>query len=337
VDEDYSAWPFSRRLILSTDSIPQGETVTDFPLLVRLDAGNFDFNQSIGSDIRFSDSDGDHLAYEVERWDAQNRQAEIWVRLDSLSGGSPVQVNLYWGRLQAPDFSFGPAVFSTFGGVWHLQAKPGFYGEMASMDASPGAAQLAGQVEAGDRTGAIGNGAGFRGLHLLKTTGHEGLWPESSFVISAWVRIAGIQAKGAGILSLGDNYVLRLEQAGTVRFFYYNDTITSSDPLAGPWVDAGTLHGINDNGWHWVAAILADDSLRICIDGVSRAAVRARGPVTYGRGTDLFLGTHGGPDSEFRFHGQLDEVRISGTPRSRAWLKLAYETQKPGSSALIFR
>lgn len=336
-DEDYSAWPFSRRLILSTDSIPPGETVRDFPLLVRLDAGNFDFGQSLGSDLRFSDPDGGHLAYEVERWDPQARQAEIWVRLDSLSGGEPVPLTLHWGRLQAPDFSFGPAVFSTFGGVWHLQSKPGYYGEMMSMDASPGAAPLAGLVEAGDRTGAIGNGAGFRGLHLLKATGHPGLWPESGFAISAWVRIAGIQPAGAGILSLGDNYVLRVEPAGTVRFFYYNDTIALSDPKAGPWVDAGTVFEIDDDGWHSVAAILADDSLRICIDGATRAAVRARGPVTYGRGTDLFIGVHGGPDSGFRFHGQIDEVRISGIPRSRAWMKFAYETQKPGASALVFR
>jgi hypothetical protein len=336
-DENYSAWPFSRRLNLATDSIPQGETVRDFPLLVRLDAGNFDFGQSLGSDLRFSGPDGGHLAYEVERWDPQARQAEIWVRLDSLSGGNPVQMTMHWGRLQAPDFSFGPAVFATFGGVWHLQAKPGFYGEMLSMDASPGAAPLTGLVEAGDRSGAIGNGAGFRGPHALKATGHAALWPESSFVISAWIKIAGIQPAGAGILSLGDNYVLRVEPAGTVRFFYYNDTIVLSEPWAGPWVDAGTIYEIDDQGWHWVAANLDGDSLRICIDGVSRAAVRARGPVTYGRGSDLFIGLHGGTDSDFRFHGQIDEVRISGTSRSRAWIKLAYETQKPRSTALIFR
>jgi hypothetical protein len=102
-------------------------------------------------------------------------------------------------------------------------------------------------------------------------------------------------------------------------------------------VDAGTLHKVNDKGWHWVAGVLAEDSLRIYIDGMPRAAIRARGPVTYVRGTDLFLGVHGGLENGFRFHGQIDEVRISRDPRSRAWMKLAYETQKPGASALAFR
>ena len=65
--------------------------------------------------------------------------------------------------------------------------------------------------------------------------------------------------------------------------------------------------------------------------------MRARGPVTYGRGSDLFIGVHGGVENGFRFRGRIDEVRISGAPRSRAWMKLAFETQQPGSSALTFR
>jgi Concanavalin A-like lectin/glucanases superfamily/Domain of unknown function (DUF2341) len=336
-DEDYADWPFSRPLFLSTYSIPQGEIVRDFPLLVRLNADNFDFSQSLGSDIRFSSIDGRHLAYEVEHWDAQAREAEIWVLLDSISGGNPVQMTMHWGRLQAPDFSFGPAVFASFGGVWHMQENPGYAAEMVALDASPGAARLTGQVEAFDRTGAIGNSAGFRGSHFLKATSHAGLRPDSHFMISAWVKVAAIQPAGSGILSLGDNYVLRVEPTGTVRFFYYNDTITLSEPLAGPWVDAGTLIGIHDKSWHWLVANLEGDSLRICIDGISRASVRARGPVTYGRGTDLFIGLHGGPDSEFPFYGQIDEVRISSVSRSLAWIQFAHETQKPGSSTLIFR
>jgi hypothetical protein len=246
-------------------------------------------------------------------------------------------LTLHWGRLQAPDFSFGPTVFSGFGGVWHMQAIPGLAGETAFADASPGAARLAGPIDAGDATGAIGNGAGFRGVHALEAAGHAGLWPESSFTISAWIQVAAIPATGEGVLSLGDNYVLRVEPSGTVRFFYYNDTIAKTQPELGPWVDATTLQKVNDKGWHHVAGMLADDSLRIYIDGEARAAIRARGPVTYGRGPDLFVGVHGGLEKGFRFHGQIDEVRVSGLSRSRAWMKLAYETQKPGASALTFR
>ncbi len=337
-DENYSDWPVSRQILLSTDSVPAGETVADFPLLVRLDAGNFDFSQSIGTDIRFSAADGSHLAYEVERWDAKARQAEIWVRLDSMCVGKPLPLSWNWGRLQAPDFSFGPTVFSGFGGVWHMQATPGLAGETVFADASPGASRLAGQIDPGNATGAVGNGAGFLGQHALEAAGHAGLWPESSFTISAWIQVAATPITGEGILSLGDNYVLRVEASGSLRFFYFNDTIAKTAPELGPWVDAVSVQKVNDKGWHHVAGMLAGDSLRIYIDGVQSGAVRARGPVTYGRGTDLFVGVHGGLGNEFpRFHGQIDEVRISGRARTRGWMKLAFETQKPGTSALTFR
>jgi hypothetical protein len=337
VDEDYAQWPFSRQLFLSTDSVPPGEIVRDFPLLVRLDAGNFDFGQSTGSDIRFSAADGRHLAYEVERWDAANRQAEIWVRLDSIPGGAPFSLMMHWGRLQAPDFSFGATVFSGFGGVWHLQAISGFYGEALFPDASPGGAHLAGWIDSWNRSGAIGVGAGFRGIHALVGTGNPGLWPDTGFTISAWIQVTDLPSTGIGVLSLGDDYVLRIEPTGAVRFFYYNDTLMNSEPTLGPWVDVTTPQKVNDKSWHQVAAILSGDSLRLSIDGEPRAAVRARGPVTYGRGTDLFVGVHGGLEKGFRFNGQIDEVRVSGRSRSRAWMKLTYETQKPGASALTFR
>jgi Concanavalin A-like lectin/glucanases superfamily/Domain of unknown function (DUF2341) len=341
-DEDYSDWPFSRQIILSTETISAGERVSDFPLLIRLHAGNFDFSQSSGSDIRFSAADGSHLAYEVESWDAQASQAEIWVLLDSIVGGGPLTFNLHWGRPQAPDFSFGPAVFSTFGGVWHLQARPNLDGEMESPDASPGAAKLTGQVDVQNRSGAIGFGAGFKGAQVLTAAGHGALWPERSFMVSSWIQLGKIPSTGAGVLSLGDNYVLRIEPSGTVRFFYYNDSIAGAEPLLGPWVDATTAHSIRDTtqsqeNWHLVAAALNDDSLRIYIDGVQRAASRARGPATYSRGTDLFIGVHGDLERKFPFHGQIDEVRVSGLSRSPAWMKLAYENQKPGSAMLTFR
>jgi hypothetical protein len=35
--------------------------------------------------------------------------------------------------------------------------------------------------------------------------------------------------------------------------------------------------------------------------------------------------------------GVIDEVRISDQVRSQAWLKLSYETQKPGSKAVEFK
>lgn len=61
--------------------------VMDFPLLVRLSEGgdggasNFVFAEANddGSDIRFTDSEGSNLNYQIERWAPNLRAAEIWV------------------------------------------------------------------------------------------------------------------------------------------------------------------------------------------------------------------------------------------------------------------
>ena len=118
-NENYSAWPYSRRLTLNTTA--SGANVPgnadDFPVLVRLDKGNFDFSGSRGNDIRFSDSKGKRLRYEIERWDSAGAMAEIWVRLDRVLGNSNAQfITLHWGVPGAEDFSDGRQVFTAEAG-----------------------------------------------------------------------------------------------------------------------------------------------------------------------------------------------------------------------------
>jgi len=50
------------------------ETLTDFPLLVSLNASNFDFAKAKpdGTDLRFTTPTGTLLSYEIEKWDPAN-------------------------------------------------------------------------------------------------------------------------------------------------------------------------------------------------------------------------------------------------------------------------
>jgi hypothetical protein len=99
-NENYAAWPHSRRLYLNTTSAGAGVAgnVDDFPVLVRLTADDFDFSRTSGADIRFSDMKGKRLRFEVERWDSAAARAEIWVRVDRVQGNSSSQfITLHWG------------------------------------------------------------------------------------------------------------------------------------------------------------------------------------------------------------------------------------------------
>ena len=72
VSEDYTQWHYSNNIYIDTKEggANIGSNQLKFPLLVRLNNTNFNFNQaqSGGADLRFSKSDGTHIPYQIERF-----------------------------------------------------------------------------------------------------------------------------------------------------------------------------------------------------------------------------------------------------------------------------
>src|SRR5690606_23107129 len=123
-----STWAYSTKVYVNTTASGANvsENVDSFPLLVRLTAGNFAFSQarSDGGDLRFADSAGALLPYSIERWDAANRVAEVWVAVPRNYGDDNGQwFRLYWGKGSACRLSSGGAtlpITSGYAGVWNL-------------------------------------------------------------------------------------------------------------------------------------------------------------------------------------------------------------------------
>jgi hypothetical protein len=122
----YAAW--SNSAVIRISGLSDYEiagSVTDFPIVVRLDAGSFNFSEakSGGEDVRFS-SGGTPLAYAVEIWDATAEMAAVWVMMPTI-GQDAQDITIHWGNTTAASESDGSAVFQTsngFAGVWHLGA-----------------------------------------------------------------------------------------------------------------------------------------------------------------------------------------------------------------------
>ena len=80
------------------------ETLTNFPMLVRLDAGNvpgFSYAQMAfanGADLRFTDAAGAELSYEIESWNPSGTSL-VWVKVPSLAKGGSIIA--YWGNPMA--------------------------------------------------------------------------------------------------------------------------------------------------------------------------------------------------------------------------------------------
>ena len=128
VSAQYDDWKHSGSMYLVTDSaganMPASVVEKNFPLLVRLNKEYFDFSQTKprGEDVRFS-SRGKPLTYEIERWDAERGEADIWVRIPTIKGKDQQEIQMHWGNEKVTGESNGEQVFRTtegFAAVWHL-------------------------------------------------------------------------------------------------------------------------------------------------------------------------------------------------------------------------
>ena len=106
-----SGWQYRRKITITENS---GNNLTDYQVAIDLDSNNFDFSKanSDGSDIRFTDSDGETLlSYWIEEWDSANSKAKIWVKVPSIPANSSTDIYMYYGNANAQSESDPEQVF----------------------------------------------------------------------------------------------------------------------------------------------------------------------------------------------------------------------------------
>jgi hypothetical protein len=330
-DEDYSTWASSRIVRLNTSSSGANiaRAAVGFPLLVRLDADNFDFSASRsykpGTDVRFASPSGKHLTYQVERWDPTLHKAEIWVHIDTVFGNDSVQfIRMYCGKAAAASWTGTGSVFDTamgFAAVWHL---------------------------GDDLDDATANGN--TGI-TMKTTVAEG-------VIGACRYFDGIASYGyidssASLNMNGRNPTVllweRSSQTYTKERMFFEHDVWSNTGNYGfstrmstalswdyPAADSEVRYDgkpVSNNTWHLVAATKKDDGRGVIYyDGDSVAGGPMRSPIGSSPGRS-YIGSRGGLNRFFE--GYIDEMWILSRPLSGEFIKLIYENQRP-NQRLVF-
>jgi hypothetical protein len=338
--ENTLLWSKSRKIRLNTTASGAGVAVDvkGFPALVRLDTSVFRFGEAhaSGRDIRFTDPDGSFLKHHVERWDALRGLAEIWVKVPQVDGnGDQDHIRMHWGNPDAGEAANSAAVFDSvdgFRGVWHLNQKAG--GSDGFPDATgygnPGRDGVA--EEASDAL--IGEGATFLGEEdriTIDPKAHLDL--SDALTLSAWIRGIAFDTSAKlvnPILRKGSGTPVPYQLA--VDSGYLSLHLNESD-------EAGN-HGqtrLQTGRWHHVAATWGQGTIRLFVDG-KPDLVKPIGTGSLPKDARaLFLGGRdsGGGEDVDRFHGSLDEVRVSAVARSPEWIKLSYENQKPGGRLLV--
>ena len=108
----YAAWSYRKPITLNNT----GSAQSDYQVLITLTAANFDYSKckNDGSDIRFAASNGSTpLKYWIEDWN-YNGTSKIWVKVDSIPGGSNVCLYIYYDNSGANSESNGPDTFELF-------------------------------------------------------------------------------------------------------------------------------------------------------------------------------------------------------------------------------
>jgi len=334
--ENYFEWPHSQRIYVNTSATGANVAadVYNFPLLVRLNAGNFNFAQGRSSDIRFEDAKGARLRYEVERWDSAAALAEIWVRADVVAGNSADQfITMYWGKADAPDWSDGREVFGPlngYAGVWHLSEEAPdtltnrLYRDAVGID--PGDDR----ISSTDRVGAIGYGHYFDGDDYIQVpVGDPILKPDLQITVSAWVKPFMTGPNGGNLLSMGDGYNLRILTDGNGRFSGFDGDVSKVETT-----------GLNllDQNWHHLAGSFDGLNMKLYVDGVLRASsvVSLKG-IKYDKSPRFVIGKHV-LDSKagYNYFGHMDEATVATEVRSPDWIKLSFENQRIDAKLLEF-
>ena len=340
----YDAWTQNRAIRLNTGvtGANVAGNVTGFPVLIRLTPAEstiFVQAKAGGADLRFSKTNDSILRYQIERWDATARRAEIWVKVDTVKGNDSAQsIRMFWGNAAATSESNGAAVFDSAAGyldVWHL-------GDAAGTAARPNA--VAGGLTATPvsfaagyqpRAGAIGLADSLSGGSNADSTSflriNEGTattrynFPQGSFTYTAWIRPTVI-GNFPRLISLVS------EDAGVNRIFV---SFSGGNLIGRVWGTAS--HPTNSSvappvgQWQHVAMTVSrgpeQDTTRLYHNG-AEVAMSVHNPMPDAERNYVRIGKdYINTGSDETYNGLVDEARLSRVTRSADYVKLSWASQ----------
>jgi len=348
VESAFIAWKKSAKVQLNTTSSGANiqDTVYNFPIVIKLNATTFDFSQARtnGEDLLFTKPDGTPLAFEIERWDANAKLAEVWVKIDTIFGNNATQyITMHWNNPNAASVSSGASVFDTsagFVGVWHLGEHTGSLSD-ATINKHTGSRN-------GKQAwvqGCVGDGQHFSGSGDYTDLGNIGNPGMSSFSVSAWVKLS--TSKGYRTLISKSNGTTPSALYGwTVELGPDGELIIFMATGSGEWGETGTfvlsskgVGAITDTiAWHHIAVTIdrsGNSGCKVYIDGSDVSDTPAGGDITsigsLINTVPLRIGAES--DGDAPWVGGIDECTIARTVRPAAWIRLCYINQ--GSNDLL--
>lgn len=305
-------WEYRRQIDLDTTAKGADiqEQLNDIPVLIRLHAGNFNFANAKpdGSDLRFMAEDNEtQLKHQIDSFDAVDEVALIWVKAPMIAGAGQSKIYLYYGNEKAVDSQDPAGTFANkYGMVMHLGEAEG-----APKDATANK-NNAGSFAGGQaQPSVIGNGMAFYGgVDKMVIPSTPSLNMTEGFTFSGWLRVNQPQK---------DGYLFfRGEKDSSVIIGVAETTLYAQVGNNGATVRTPATATLTPATWHHIAVTAKPGGkLTVYIDGQAVAEAPLPGSLP-ALNSDIVLGASATDGNHFA--GDLDEIGLSTTPRSAAWI-----------------
>lgn len=297
------AWVSRTKVAINSSEVT--EALNNILIPVRLHSGNFDFStaNADGSDLRvIAADDKTELKFYLERFDAANELAVLWVQLPQLSAANKdASFWIYSGNAEATSTS-NAAIFSDKNVVMRLS----FNDKTPLADSSSQKNSINGNPVP-EKAGLVGSSVRLDKTPLVVATKLSSDIAQG-LTFSVWVKPNAIPQK-SNLLEYGQ-LALKLDA----------DALILS--LGNAQIKGGQLTA---NIWHHVAVSIAAGNAKLYLDGKETAT----GKVSLSSLTgDLQIGAN--------FSGELDEVELLDVAKNASWIKVVNSSYGVDGKMLSF-
>jgi biopolymer transport protein ExbB len=320
-------WSFRKQIALDGDTIgaPGTEALADFPVPIRLHAGNFSYfldTRRDGADLRFvGGDDTTPLAFHVENYDQAAGIGVLWIKVPRLGvRADPEEIYLYYGATEAKPAADSAATFEpAYSAVFHFGETEGLPHDATGYrnDAVASTLRLAG-------TGILDRGVQLSGSESMTLPDMPALNAGSGkgYTLSTWLLLEDGAATGR-IATQGD-------AAGRLQIEARGSTLVAHLGPDASAVELAATQPLVIGRWQHVALTLDDTAMKLYVNGKEAATAPASrqalaGPMTIGA-----LPEQPG------LKGRLDELQISSVARPAAWVAATAAVQNPDTKLYTY-
>jgi len=311
-------WNFRKQIIIDHTKVIAD--LENFPVLIDMIDPDLIKAKNDGSDIVFTIDQNSTLNHEIEFYDSNSGHLVAWVQLPSLSSSEDTVLYMYYGNPSAPSQQNPTAVWdANYTMVQHLEETSTANRFDSTINSNNGVA-YGGVVKSSN--GKIDGADNLDGVDdYISISNSPSLNPVSAITIELWINL-GSTANYINLASKGSysQYYLRAGASQGYIYWYVKFSDNSTKAIEGNI-------GWKWNTWHYLVATADTQigTIKVYLDGVEKLNG------TFPTGKTIISTTNPlliSDSSQRRIKGAVDEVRISNTTRSAAWIQTACNNQK---------